>query len=162
MDTHSEFVSELTRDIEDAVNHQNWDSAKADLTVLSEQIVQALVDRRDQDVRNAYELVERAYSNIVTRFEPRDAAWDAKSVAAELRAFTRLLAVGLQYRTAPSLREMVLDEGYRPILDALRRATAGLAGHELAELLKARPETIARKLPTLRSAGLVRSQQAGK
>src|SRR6266540_2852740 len=141
MDTHSEFVSELTKDIEEAVKHQKWDSTKADLTVLSEQIVQALLDRRDQDVRKAYESVERAYSNIVTRFKLKDTVYDAQSAVAELRAFTRLLAVALQYRTVPSLQEKVLDTTYRPILDALRRES--LAGRELAELLKVRPETIA-------------------
>ena len=49
MSMHSEFVSELTKDITSAAERGDWDAAKADLTVLSEQIVQVFIDRRDQD-----------------------------------------------------------------------------------------------------------------
>lgn len=162
MSAHSEFVAELTNDITSAAERGEWDSAKADLTALSEQIVHALIDRRDQDVRDAYESVERAYSALVTRRGLKDTVSDASSAAAELRAFTRLLSIALQYRKAPGLHETAFDSNYRPLLEAIRWAPNGLSGRELAAELNTRPETIARKLPILRSAGLVRSQQVGR
>jgi predicted transcriptional regulator len=162
MSAHSEFVSELTNDITHGATNEEWHSVRADLSTLAEQIVQALIDRRDQDVSRAYQAVESAYSTLLTKSHLEDNVSDAKSVVGELRAYTRLLSLALQYRRAPALRETALDSNYRPLLEALLRAPHGMSGRELAERLNARPETIARKLPILRSANLVRSQQAGK
>jgi DNA-binding transcriptional ArsR family regulator len=162
MSAHSEFVAELASEITTAAECGEWDAAKADLAALSEQIVQALIDHRDQDVRDAYESVERSYSALVTRRGLKDTVSDTPSVAAELRALTRLLSIALQYRKAPGLRETAFDSNFRPLLEAIRSAPNGLSGRELAAELNTRPETIARKLPILRSAGLVRSQQVGR
>src|SRR5262245_50540800 len=117
MSAHSEFVSELTTDILDGVSDQQWDSVKADLTVLSEQIVQALVDRRDHDIRQTYGFVERGFSVLAAKFRVDDAIADARSVALELRAFTRLLGIALQYRKPPDFRQTALDAKFKGVLE---------------------------------------------
>jgi DNA-binding transcriptional ArsR family regulator len=162
MSTHAEFVSEVVNDIAAAVVGEQWHSVRADLSVLAEQIAQALIDRRDRDVSAAYEAVERAYSTLVTSCHLEDNLSDTKSAVAELRAYTRLLNLALQYRSAPEVKDLVLDSKYRPLLEALLGAPHGLSGRELADRLKTQPETIARKLPTLRSANLVDSRQVGR
>jgi hypothetical protein len=162
MSTSHEFVSELARDITSAVAEKEWASVSADLTVLAEQVVQALIDHREQDVKNAYEAVESAYSTLVTGFQVEDSVADAKSAASELRAYTRLLSVALAYRSSPAIQEIALDHRFRPLLEKLLPWPDGMSGRELAKALYVRPETIARKLPILRAANLVRSQQVGK
>ena len=146
MSTSHEFVSELARDITSAVAEKEWASVSADLTVLAEQVVQALIDHREQDVKNAYEAVESAYSTLVTGFQVEDSVADAKSAASELRAYTRLLSVALAYRSSPAIQEIALDHRFRPLLEKLLPWPDGMSGRELAKALYVRPETIARKL----------------
>lgn len=162
MNRCTEFVSELAKGITDATTDSQWDSVRADLTAVSDQLAQALIERRDHDVSEAYGILERAYSNLVTRHGLDDNVSDIDAAASELRAYLRLLSVAMQYRNPLPIKETALNRIYRPLLDELLRAPNGLSGRELAAAVGAQPETIARKLPTLRSAGLVQSQQVGK
>lgn len=162
MSTHTEFVQELATDIASAAGQGQWESVKADLSILSDQLVQALIQHRESDVAAAYNAVERAYSTLATRHKLDDQITDVESAAIELRAYTRLLGAALQHKAVPDRKETALADTNRPLLEVLRRTPHGLSGRELAETLKVQPETIARKLPVLRAAGLVQSQQVGR
>ena len=113
-------------------------------------------------MKSAYDAVESAYTTLITSFRLEDSISDEKAAASELRAYTRLLSVALAYCSLPAIRELALSPQFRPILAELMRWPEGISGRDLAERLKAAPETIARKLPRLRDANLVRSQQVGK
>jgi DNA-binding transcriptional ArsR family regulator len=152
---------DLTKEVVSAVERRDWPSVKADLSVLCEQVVEALVERRDADVSQIYDAVERAYSALATRSNVESTV-DSQLAAGELRALTRLLAVATQYQKPVPSVEVALENGNRLILEQLQMHAEGLSGRELAEALDFRPETIARKLPVLRDAGLVKTQQVGK
>jgi CheY-like chemotaxis protein/DNA-binding transcriptional ArsR family regulator len=157
-----EFTVGLAEDIVAAADRHDWSSVKADLTALCEQIVQALVEHRDDDVTQICDAVERASSTLATRPAPEGAIDSSSTARWELLALSRLLAVAAQYRQpAPSV-ETALEDSNRRILEALLQRAGGLSGRELAEEVDMRPETIARKLPGLRAAGLVKTQQIGK
>jgi DNA-binding transcriptional ArsR family regulator len=162
MSAHTDFVQELATDIAAAAGQGQWESVKADLSVLSDQLVQALIQHRESDVAAAYDAVERAYSTLATRHKLDDQISDVESAAIELRAYTRLLGAALQHKAVPDRKDTALADTNRPLLEVLRRTPHGLSGRELAETLKVQPETIARKLPVLRAAGLVQSQQVGR
>lgn len=159
MSEHAEFINELAKDIAEGARAGQWQGAEADLSVLAEQIVTALLEGRDEDVRRAYESVEETYSVLVTKIG-RDQG--PRSVVSELQAFTRLLGVALQHKQAPDRQHLSQVDAYRTVLDALLGKPEGLSGRELADQLKTTPETVARKLPVLRAAGLVVSRKVGR
>jgi hypothetical protein len=165
----SDFIAELARDITQEATatakeggEKSRQAIKADLNTLNEQLIDAVVNRRDEVVAKAYEAVERSYSEIVTKCGLDEQAFDAQTTAAELRGLTRFLGAALQYRKAPKASAVVREGAYRPLLQTLCAVPNGLSSGDLAKKLKVEPATVARKLPYLRSIELVRSQQVGK
>jgi hypothetical protein len=163
----TDFIIELTRDIaREAIapdrGSPDGQAIKADLNTLAEQLIEAMVNRRDEVVAKAYEAVERAFSEIATKCDLDKQAFDALATATELRALTRFLGAAVQYRQAPQAAEVVRQGTYQPLLLKLRGAANGLSSGDLALALREDPATVARKLPYLRSVGLVRSQQVGR
>jgi len=103
--TYPEFVSEVAKDIPGAVERKDWNSVRADLTLLSEQVSNAIVGQHEENLKHCYDSVERAYSMLITRHRLPDTVFDAVSAAAELRTLTRLLTIAYPYQKAPGRRE---------------------------------------------------------
>ena len=165
MTSRSEFIADLARDIAHEVGSEsiNGQAIKADLNMLSEQLVAVFATGRADFIGNAYECVERGYSEILAKTGLKDDDFSAIASAAELRAFTRILGSALQQnQKEPRLSEIVADNAYRPLLVELSAAPNGLSSQELATKLDMAPETVARKLPFLRSHSCVRSHQVGR
>lgn len=163
----SDFIAELTQGIAREATAKDGGSAnrqviKADLNALAEQLVVAMVDRDEATVAKAYEAVERSYSEIVAKHGLGEQALDALTTAAELRGLTRFLGAAVQYRAAPQASDVIQQAAYRPLLDRLYVAPSGLESGKLAQVAGFAAATVARRLPYLRSVGLVRSQQVGK
>lgn len=161
MNARTDFVGELTSAIRSSVESGSWTEARTDLTALSEQVLGLVVSADEEELSRAYRTVERTYTALVTANQI-DTKMNARTAAAELESLTRMLTLAIARKEASAEGDEVQDPNLRPLLDKLWRNPAGMSGRELAEALLVRPETIARKLPVLRAAGLVRSQQVGK
>ncbi len=159
----SDFIAELAQDISKEVNGEKSARVlKADLNILSEQLVDIVFQRRTEAIANAYEAVERSFSEIVTVNGIDEAKLDALTVAAELRALTRFLGAAVQHKSPVGALSVIRENIYRPLLLQLRNSPTGLSTSDLARRLDVDASTVARKLPYLRSVDLVRSQQVGK
>jgi hypothetical protein len=162
MNAYEQLIQELTGDIEKSVHSGDWNSVGADLSALCMALVGALVERRDPDIRIAYDRVEKLYSVLAAHFWPLKSRMDAETTTAELQAYTRLLAIALEHRVAPDQRTTAYEGTNRKILCTLLKELNGLSGRDLAAKVQVAPETIARKLPELRAAQLIESWKAGK
>jgi hypothetical protein len=160
-----DFIRELLADIVTAVGTKQWDSAKANLTVLGDQIASAIRGGKNDVVRQVYDAVERGFSNLLTRNGPDETLYDERSVIGEIGAYIRLLDVTLR-REMPvtdALAKLPASSIHRKVIEALEAVDLGLSGRALAEKVNVSEEHIARKiLPELRALGLVESERIGK
>ena len=96
-----DFVCELTETLKTSVEDASWDSARADLAVLAEQIVSALIERRDPDIRTAYNLVERCHAMLSVKYD-----YDPAKIASPepimhmLGGMMYILAIALKHKKA--------------------------------------------------------------
>jgi DNA-binding transcriptional ArsR family regulator len=135
-----------------------WETADRAMDALAEEIVEALIERRDGDVEAMARLVERAYAGLVAGDADAPLV-DARVATGQLRAVTALLAVALRHRATDGAPA---DERDRAILDALPPAGSWLTLVELAEKTGMGREELAGRLPRLRAAGLAASRKAGR
>lgn len=140
-----------------------WEKADRAMDALAEEIVEALIERRDGDVEAMARLVERAYAGLVAGDAGASLAdaplVDARIAAGQLRAVTALLAVALRHRAPDGTPS---DERDRAILDVLPPAGSWLTLAELAEKTGMGREELAGRLPRLRAAGMAASRKAGR
>jgi DNA-binding transcriptional ArsR family regulator len=157
------YLMELIDSIENESAAKHWSSVESDLTSLADQLLAALSEADESTVRAVYERVEQAFSVMATRSSPGDDSLNESKVTAELHAFTRLLEIAQHRRPSPAELLKTLGNTDQRILMALLEAEeTGLAGYELAAVLKVAPETVARRLPILRELDLVEWQRVGK
>jgi DNA-binding transcriptional ArsR family regulator len=160
---HANFITQLGCDIRDDIRQGRWETVSVDLDSLADTVVAALVEGRDDDIVTAAREVENAYSHCLKDLKTSDAGKspDAIKVSGQLQAFTIVLNVACRHQRPLPEQQLLTQPSFRYILDALFE-TPGLSGRQLAEITNSTPETIARKLPMLRTAGLVKSRQVGR
>ncbi len=157
------LINKLRDRLGTVVRDGAWERAGSGLDSVAEVTVEALTRGADDDIAELADVVHELYTGVVVDHDidelPRP-AW----IAAQLRGYSRLLGAASRNRRSLAPEEIagVTDETSIRILKALHAANQGQSGIDLVGLLKVRAETIARKLPLLRAAGLVRSWQVGR
>ena len=98
---YHDFVCELAENIKTSVENAAWDTARIELVVLAEQIVSALIERRDPDIRTAYNLVERCHAMLSVKYD-----YDPAKIASPepimhmLGGMMYILAIALKHKKA--------------------------------------------------------------
>ncbi len=160
--THKELITQLSGEICQSLTDGRWESFVGDFDTLAEEVVSALIAGRDDDLTSAYQQVERAYTHALVSQGIVNTPANGHTVAGELEAFTRLLAVAQHHQRPPRQAELLAQSKYVELLRALEVAPQGLSGKELSGRTRQGVEEVARRLPLLRSAGLVQSVRVGK
>lgn len=145
--------------IDGMITHSDWPAAEVELELFAEEFVEALIERRDDDIRHAADRLETLYSRTLvgTRNAPEP---KAMQTVGQLRGYAALLLAATRHRAPPSPETVLSDETSRLLLDALQGGRA--SNRDLARRINRREETVARTLPKLRAAGLVASVKAGR
>lgn len=159
MSSSSGPLAEILAELDEIAAAQHWDQADTELDLLNEEIVEALIERRDDDIRMAAERVERLYSRLAVRLGNTSPPSQAM-LCGRLKGLSGLLIVATRHRRAPTADAMLSDQTVRRILTRLGHDDYSTG--DLARWIERREETVARKLPGLRAAGLVQSWKAGR
>ena len=120
--------------------------------------VGALIHDQPEIVMALHSQVERLYAKC--RASAQRAA--GQPFAGQLRTLTSLLSTASRRRRAPDASRFLNDAKYAPLLMALRDAGRPLNNQALAAEAGLSEETVARNMPALRAAGLVRSVSSWK
>ncbi|GAA4255352.1 hypothetical protein GBZ26_03570 [Azospirillum formosense] len=148
----------LADDIRDAVAAGRWDEADADLDTLAEEAALCLVQDRATDLAALAREVARCHTALALR---EDRSPEAMHRLGQLRAIAALVAAGRANR--PARREDALTRDGTPTAAVLRALEDGAkSGPALVEATGLSHDAVARALPELRAAGLVRSWPAGR
>ncbi|CAO3430722.1 hypothetical protein [Azospirillum argentinense] len=148
----------LADDIRNAVEAGRWDEADADLDTLAEEAALCLVQDRTADLATLAREVARCHTALALR---EDRSPEAMHRLGQLRAIAALLAAGRANRPARS--EAALARAGTPTAAVLRALADGAkSGPALVEATGLSHDAVARALPELRAAGLVRSWPAGR
>jgi hypothetical protein len=157
------LIGKLRDRLTSVVRDGAWQRAGSGLDSIAEVTVESLTRGADDDIAELADVVHQLYTEVVVDHDvdemPRP-AW----VAAQLQGYSRLLGAAARNRRslAPDEIAGITDDTSIRILKALHAANHGQSGIDLAKSLKVRAETIARKLPLLRAAGLIRSWPVGR
>ncbi|MGY0792982.1 hypothetical protein ACW7BJ_26750 [Azospirillum argentinense] len=148
----------LADDVRDAVAAGRWDEADADLDTLAEEAALCLVQDRTAELAALAREVARCHTALALR---EDRSPEAMHRLGQLRAIAALLAAGRANRPARS--EAALARAGTPTAAVLRALADGAkSGPALVEATGLSHDAVARALPELRAAGLVRSWPAGR
>lgn len=148
----------LADDIRDAVAAGRWDEADADLDTLAEEAALCLVRDRAADLAALAREVARCHTALALR---GDRSPDAMHRLGQLRAIAAMIAAGRASRPARS--EAALAQPGTPTAAVLHALEGGAkSGPALVEATGLSHDAVARALPELRAAGLVRSWPSGR
>ncbi|TWA63419.1 hypothetical protein FBZ82_11377 [Azospirillum brasilense] len=148
----------LADDIRDAVATGRWDDADADLDTFAEEAALCLVQDRTADLADLAREVARCHTAQALR---EDRSPEAMHRLGQIRAIAALVAAGRANRPARSEAALVQDG--TPAAAVLRALEDGAqSGPALVEETGLSHDAVARALPELRAAGLVRSWPAGR
>ncbi|MGY0714155.1 hypothetical protein [Azospirillum argentinense] len=148
----------LADDVRDAVAAGRWDEADADLDTLAEEAALCLVQDRTAELAALAREVARCHTALALREDRRP---EAMHRLGQLRAIAALVAAGRANRPARS--EAALVRAGTPTAAVLRALADGAkSGPALVEATGLSHDAVARALPELRAAGLVRSWPAGR
>ncbi|KAA0683777.1 hypothetical protein [Azospirillum brasilense] len=153
-----EAYRELADGIRDAVEAGRWDEADADLDTLAEEVALCLVQDRAANLAALAREVARCHTALALR---EDRGAEAMHRLGQLRAIAAMVAAGRANRPARS--EAALAQAGTPTAAVLHALRSGAkSGPALVEATGLSHDTVARALPELRAAGLVRSWPAGR
>ncbi|QCO19684.1 hypothetical protein D3869_31180 (plasmid) [Azospirillum brasilense] len=148
----------LADDIREGVAAGRWDEADADLDTLAEEAALCLVQDRTADLAALAREVARCHAALALR---EDRGPEAMHRLGQLRAIAALVAAGRANRSARS--EAALARAGSPTAVVLHALEGGAkSGPALVEATGLSHDAVARALPELRAAGLVRSWPAGR
>ncbi|MGR0184888.1 hypothetical protein [Azospirillum aestuarii] len=148
----------LADGIRDAVEAGRWDEADADLDTLAEETALCLVQDRAADLAALAREVARCHTALALR---EDRGPEAMHRLGQLRAVAAMVAAGRASR--PARGEAALAQAGTPTAAVLRALGDGAkSGPALVEASGLSHDAVARALPELRAAGLVRSWPAGR
>ena len=150
----------------DAVEHDRWEEADADLETLVQEAVAAILHDRVADLALIARLTARAHTALHLRqsspqHQDRGQNGEAMHRLGQLRAIALLVAAGRSRRPARSARALTGSWGpARVLLGALDGGAQ--TGQALVTMTGLKPEAVARALPELLAAGLVHAWPAGR
>lgn len=148
----------LADDIRDAIAAGRWDEADTDIDTFAEEAALCLVQDRAADLAALAREVARCHTALTLR---EDRGPEAMHRLGQLRAIAALVAAGRASRPARS--EVVLAQARTPTAAVLHALEGGAkSGPALVEATGLSHDAVARALPELRAAGLVRSWPAGR
>lgn len=148
----------LAGDVRDAVEAGRWDEADADLETLAEEAALCIVQGRAADLAALARQVARCHTALALR---EDRSPEAMHRLGQLRAIAAMVAAGRAIR--PARTEEALTHTGTPTAAVLRALKDGpKSGPSLVEATGLSHDAVARALPELRAAGLVRSWPAGR
>ncbi|QCO03460.1 hypothetical protein [Azospirillum argentinense] len=148
----------LADEIGTAVEAARWTEADADLDTLAEEAALCLVQDRAADLAALAREVARCHTALALR---EDRSPEAMHRLGQLHAIAALVAAGRANRPARS--ETALAQAGTPTAAVLRALADGAkSGPALVEATGLSHDAVARALPELRAAGLVRSWPAGR
>lgn len=151
-------IQALTDGLLDAIDLGRWDDADAELETLAQEVADAIARDRLDDLAVLARWTVRSHTILALRDDPGP---DAMHRLGQLRAIALMIAAA-RSRTHPRPAAALATDGTpAAALLAGLKATAR-TGEALSVATGLKPEVVARALPELRAAGLVRSWPAGR
>ncbi|MBI2108745.1 MAG: hypothetical protein HYT93_01000 [Parcubacteria group bacterium] len=102
MSERAQFITDLLKDINISIKEGRLSSLGPDFDAFAEEIVEALVEGRDDDIAHANDLVEKTYTFTVIQNDLVDIEPTAQIIAGQLRAFLKLLSIASRHRRKSS------------------------------------------------------------
>lgn len=152
---YRDFIAELVESLKVSVVDSDWENARINLTVLSEQVISALIERRDHDIRTAYDLVERCQSVLAVKYsavEPKT----PEAFAYILHGMVFLLATAVKHEKPMDMASLREKPFHQSVLRAIAQKDLTFpTKSDLLQELKCSDRELAPPLLELRKSGCV-------